>query len=182
MRKANFVAGDAVGASDLNLVARNERSWGAQVRVDNQGDDHTGSERVFVDGSWFDPTGHGDAVYVPACSRRAIPRTAITAISVTTRRCRGCARACTRGCRATSSTTATARPNRTARPIRRNSASREVLARSRTRSVALDAGVNYPETAARSRTARRVAERTSRCGSSRRVRRPIVCSTCRVFR
>jgi hemolysin activation/secretion protein len=60
--QANFVAGDAVGATDLNLAARNERSWGAQVRVDNDGDDHTGSERVFVDGSWFDPTGHGDAL------------------------------------------------------------------------------------------------------------------------
>ncbi len=65
-----FVAGEAVGASDLNLVARNERSWGAQVRVDNQGDDHTGSERVFVDGSWFDPTGRGDALSMGALATR----------------------------------------------------------------------------------------------------------------
>lgn len=60
--QANFVAGEAVGATDLNLVARNERNWGAQVRMDNDGDDHTGTERVFVDASWFDPTGHGDAL------------------------------------------------------------------------------------------------------------------------
>ncbi len=60
--QANFVAGDAVGSTDLNLVARNEHSWGAQLRIDNEGDDHTGRERAFVDASWFDPSGHGDAV------------------------------------------------------------------------------------------------------------------------
>jgi hemolysin activation/secretion protein len=60
--QGSFVAGKDVGSSDLNLVARNERSWDAQVRVDNEGDDHTGEERLFVDGSWFDPTGHGDAL------------------------------------------------------------------------------------------------------------------------
>jgi hemolysin activation/secretion protein len=60
--QASFVAGEDVGSSDLNLVARNERSWDAQVRIDNEGDDHTGEERLIVDGSWFDPTGHGDAL------------------------------------------------------------------------------------------------------------------------
>ena len=65
-----FAAGEAVGASELSLVARNERAWGAQVRIDNQGDDHTGSERVFVDGSWFDPTGHGDALSIGALATR----------------------------------------------------------------------------------------------------------------
>jgi hemolysin activation/secretion protein len=65
-----FAAGEAVGASDLSLVARNERGWGAQVRVDNQGDDHTGSERVFVDGSWFDPSGRGDALSIGALATR----------------------------------------------------------------------------------------------------------------
>jgi len=60
--QASFVAGSEVGGSDLNLVARNERSWDAQLRVDNEGDDHTGQERLFLDGSWFDPTGRGDAL------------------------------------------------------------------------------------------------------------------------
>lgn len=60
--QASFAAGSEVGSSDLNLVARNERDWDAQVRVDNEGDDHTGQERVLLDGSWFDPTGHGDAL------------------------------------------------------------------------------------------------------------------------
>ncbi len=68
--QANFVAGEAVGATDLNLVARSERSWGAQVRIDNEGDDHTGSERVFLDTSWFDPTGHGDALTAGALATR----------------------------------------------------------------------------------------------------------------
>ena len=60
--QASFVAGNAVGGSDLNLAARSERSWDAQIRIDNEGDDHTGQQRLFLDGSWFDPTGHGDAL------------------------------------------------------------------------------------------------------------------------
>jgi hemolysin activation/secretion protein len=65
-----FVAGEAVGSSDLNLAARSERSWGAQVRIDNEGDDHTGSERVLVDGNWFDPTGRADVLSIGALATR----------------------------------------------------------------------------------------------------------------
>ncbi len=137
-----FVAGEAVGASDLNLVARNERSWGAQVRVDNQGDDHTGSERVFVDGSWFDPTGHGDALSMGALATRNPENSYYGYLGYDTPLQGLHTRLHTRisrdefdysnGASEQNGTADTAELGVT-----------EVLARSRTRSIALDLGANY---------------------------------------
>jgi hemolysin activation/secretion protein len=137
-----FVAGDAVGASDLNLAARNERSWGAQVRIDNEGDDHTGSERVFVDGNWFDPTGHGDALSIGALATRNPENSYYGYLGYETP---------LQGLR----TRVHARVSRDQFDYSSNASEQngtadtaelgltEVLSRSRTRSVTLDAAVNY---------------------------------------
>lgn len=140
--QGTFVAGDAVGASDLNLVARNERSWGAQIRIDNQGDDHTGSERVFVDGSWFDPTGHGDALSMGALATRNPENSYYGYLGYDTPLQGLHTRLHTRisrdefdysnGASEQNGTADTAELGVT-----------EVLARSRTRSIALDLGANY---------------------------------------
>ncbi len=140
--QGTFVAGEAVGASDLNLVARNERSWGAQIRVDNEGDDHTGSERVFVDGSWFDPTGHGDALSIGALATRNPESSYYGYLGYDTPLQGLRTRLHTRVSRDQFDySDGTSEQNGTADTAELGVT--EVLARSRTRSVALDAGLNY---------------------------------------
>ena len=139
--------------ADLNLVARNERSWGAQVRVDNEGDDHTGSERVFVDGSWFDPTGHGDALSSAVLATRNPENSYYGYLGYDTPLQGLRTRLHTRlsrdefdysdGATELNGTADTAELGVT-----------EILARSRTRSIALDAGANYQKLQL-DRTARR---------------------------
>ena len=140
--QANFVAGDVVGDTDLNLAARNERAWGAQVRIDNEGDDHTGSERVFVDGSWLDPTGHGDALTAGVLATRNPENSYYGYLGYDTPlqglRTRLHARLSHNEFDYSDGTTAL---NGTADTAELGIT--EVMARSRTRSIALDAGLNY---------------------------------------
>ena len=139
-----FVAGEAVGASDLNLVARNERSLGGQVRVDNQGDDHTGSERVFVDGSWFDPTGRGDALSLGALATRNPENSYYGYLGYDTPLQGLRTRLHTRISRDQfdyNGNDGASEQNGTADTVELGVT--EVLARSRTRSVSLDFGANY---------------------------------------
>jgi hypothetical protein len=115
------------------------------VRVDNSGRRSHRSERVFVDGSWFDPDGAAAMHCRSARSQPAIPRTATTAISDTTRRCRDCARVYTRRISRDqfdyNGNDGASEQNGTADTVELGVT--EVLARSRTRSVSLDFGANY---------------------------------------
>ncbi len=139
--QATFAAGQAVGGSDLNLVARNERAWDASLRVDNEGDDHTGEERLLVDLSWLDPTGRGDVLSVGGIATRdpqnsyygylayAAPLTGLrTRLSASLSRD---AFDYTDGLTRTDGTADTARIGAT-----------HVLSRGRTRSVSFDAALN----------------------------------------
>ncbi len=140
--QANFVAGKAVGATDLNLVARNEHSWATQLRIDNEGDDQTGRERAFVDASWLDPSGHGDALTAGLLATRNPENSYYGYLGY---------EAPLQGLRTRLHTRLSrdefdysdggASLNGTADTAELGVT--EVLARSRTRSVSLDAGLNY---------------------------------------
>ncbi len=60
--RASFEPGDAVGETRLNLDVLESRALRGQIALDNYGDDHTGKQRLVLDGDLINPTGSGDVL------------------------------------------------------------------------------------------------------------------------
>lgn len=61
-----FTPGDYVGTTNLVLNVQNERAYDANVRVDNEGTEFTGRNRLIGTVDWNNPTGHADMLRVTA--------------------------------------------------------------------------------------------------------------------
>ena len=60
--RASFEPGDAVGETRLNLDVLESRTLRGQIAMDNYGDDHTGKQRLVLDGDLINPSGRGDVL------------------------------------------------------------------------------------------------------------------------
>ncbi len=60
--RASFEPGDAVGETRLNLDVLESRSLRGQIAFDNYGDEHTGKQRLVLDGNLINPSGRGDVL------------------------------------------------------------------------------------------------------------------------
>ncbi len=60
--RASFEPGDDVGETRLNLDVLESRALQGQIALDNYGDDHTGKQRLVLDGDLINPTGRGDVL------------------------------------------------------------------------------------------------------------------------
>ena len=61
-----FKPGDYVGTTDLIINVQKERSYDANVRVDNEGTQYTGRNRLIGTVDWNNPTGDADLLRVQA--------------------------------------------------------------------------------------------------------------------
>jgi len=58
--QANFVAGESLGGTRLNLIMNKSRTWTAELGLDNHGDKQTGLQRTIAVGNWNNPASRGD--------------------------------------------------------------------------------------------------------------------------
>lgn len=60
--RASFEPGNEVGETRLNLDVLESRSLRGQIALDNYGDEHTGKQRLVLDGNLVNPSGRGDVL------------------------------------------------------------------------------------------------------------------------
>ena len=60
--RASFEPGAEVGETRLNLDVLESRSLRGQIALDNYGDEHTGKQRLVLDGDLINPSGRGDVL------------------------------------------------------------------------------------------------------------------------
>lgn len=60
--RASFEPSDEVGETRLNLDVLESRALRGRIALDNYGDDHTGKQRLVLDGDLINPTGRGDVL------------------------------------------------------------------------------------------------------------------------
>ena len=60
--RASFAPGAEVGETQLNLDVLESRSLRGQIALDNYGDEHTGRQRLVLDGDLINPSGRGDVL------------------------------------------------------------------------------------------------------------------------
>ena len=58
--QANFVAGESLGGTRLDLILNKSQPWTSQLSLDNHGDRQTGLQRAIAVGSWNNPASRGD--------------------------------------------------------------------------------------------------------------------------
>ena len=61
---AAFVPGANVGETQLNLQVLEAKAWSGLVRIDNDGNEESGRERLSLQFGWLNPIGRGDALDV----------------------------------------------------------------------------------------------------------------------
>jgi len=58
--QANFVAGESVGATQLDLILNRSQTWTSRLSLDNHGDRQSGLQRAIMRASWNNPARRGD--------------------------------------------------------------------------------------------------------------------------
>ncbi len=60
--QANFIAGEALGTTQLQLMLNDVQTWTSRLSLDNQGDRETGLQRAMAVSNWNNPTNRGDRI------------------------------------------------------------------------------------------------------------------------